>query len=384
MTTRLRSLLLTGIAGGLAILTSCPAYALNGPSTIEIDGGPLGPLEISGGAAGYFFAQTGTSDDESSILGDRSTGAALTAALIDLQKSSGILQFNIEVGPEGGSPTLGTTPHTASITLYRASPIYQGYVTLAPPNSPITISAGQFLSLEGYESGVSWNNANLFLSDIFYVENGSSVGVSATYTKGPFTIQAVFGDGWDTRVFNFLQALATYNFNSANSLSLFYAGNLGKTGLNTITYNQTSTQATGPYFINSQMFGGWYSWTRGNLNIVPEIQYVYANPDQQLGIPKFTSNFGAAVFGDYNFGKSPYSLGSMVEYFDSNGPSDWFIAACAAGFGLELSPTWQYKNLYARLSVGYLHLTNTGGAGYGNNGNGRDVVQSGLEGGVLF
>ena len=58
--------------------------------------------------------------------------------------------------------------------------------------------------------------------------------------------------------------------------------------------------------------------------------------------------------------------------------------ACAAGFGLELSPTWQYKNLYARLSVGYLHLTNTGGAGYGNNGNGRDVVQSGLEGGVLF
>ena len=107
MTTRLRILLLTGIAGGLAILTSCPAYALNGPSTIEIDGGPLGPLEISGGAAGYFFAQTGTSDDESSILGDRSTGAALTAALIDLQKSSGILQFNIEVGPEGGSPNSG-------------------------------------------------------------------------------------------------------------------------------------------------------------------------------------------------------------------------------------------------------------------------------------
>jgi len=363
------------------------AFALNGPTAIQIDGGPLGPLELSGGMAGYGYAQTGTSDKGgSSLVGDRSTGVNLDAALIELQKTSGILQFTIEVGPEGGSPELGVKPSKASVTLYRASPLYQGYVTIAPTGSPITFSAGQFTSLEGYESGVSWTNSNLFLSDIFYVQNSSSVGISATYTHGPLSVDVVFGDGWDTRVANFLQALATYTINSNNSVNVYYAGNLGRTGVNATTYAQTSVGNFGPYFVNSQMLGGWYSYTQGNLNLVPEVQYVYAKPDQQVGIPKFTSNLGAALFGDYAFGTSPYSLGSMAEYFDNNGGGDWFIAPHAEGVGFELTPTWQYKNLYARASVGYMHLLNLGtqGDGYGNHGNGRDILQSGLEAGLLF
>src|ERR1700686_5762002 len=35
-----------------------PAHALNGPSAIDIDGGPLGQLELSGGMSGYFYGQT--------------------------------------------------------------------------------------------------------------------------------------------------------------------------------------------------------------------------------------------------------------------------------------------------------------------------------------
>jgi hypothetical protein len=378
---------------GLAFMTGCSvlamhsAFALNGPTAIQIDGGPLGPLQLSGGMAGYGYAQTGTSDKSgSSLVGDRSTGVNLDAALIELQKTSGILQFTIEVGPEGGSPELGVKPSKASVTLYRASPLYQGYVTIAPTGSPITFSAGQFTSLEGYESGVSWTNSNLFLSDIFYVQNSSSVGISATYTHGPLSVDVVFGDGWDTRVANFLQALATYTINSNNSVNVYYAGNLGRTGVNATTYAQTSVGNFGPYFVNSQMLGGWYSYTQGNLNLVPEVQYVYAKPDQQVGIPKFTSNLGAALFGDYAFGTSPYSLGSMAEYFDNNGGGDWFIAPHAEGVGFELTPTWQYKNLYARASVGYMHLLNLGtqGDGYGNHGNGRDILQSGLEAGLLF
>ena len=340
------------------------AHALNGPASIQIDGGPLGPLEMSGGMSGYFYAQSGTSDKGgNSFVGDRSTGASLDAALIDLQKNTGILQFNLEVGPEGGTTTLGNKPSKASITVYRASPIYQGYVTIAPTNSPITISAGQFLSLEGYESGVSWNNANMFLTDMFYVENGSSVGVSATYTHGPLSVDVVFGDGWDTRVMNFLQALATYTINSNNNVNVFYAGNLGKTGPNAITYGQSPVGPApllSPISSIRRCSGGWYSYTNGNLNLVPEVQYVYAKPDQQLGITKYTANFGAAVFSNYTFGTSPYSLGGMAEYFDSTGYSLWFIAPHAEGIGLELTPTWQYKDLYVRGSVGYMHLLNIG------------------------
>jgi hypothetical protein len=377
----------TAFTTGCSLLAMHSAHALNGPASIQIDGGPLGPLEMSGGMSGYFYAQSGTADKTgSSAVGNNATGASLDAALIDLQKNTGILQFNIEVGPEGGSTTLGAKPSKASLTVYRASPIYQGYVTIAPTNSPITFSAGQFLSLEGYESGVSWNNANMFLTDMFYVENGSSVGVSATYTHGPLSVDVVFGDGWDTRVANFLQALATYTINSNNNVNVFYAGNLGKTGQNAITYGQTSVGNAGPYFVNSQMLGGWYSYTSGNLNLVPEVQYVYAKPDQQVGVTKFTSNLGAAVISDYTFGTSPYSLGGMAEYFDNNGYGDWFIAPHAEGVGFELTPTWQYKDIYVRGSVGYMHLLNigTGDAAYGNNGTGANIVQSGLEAGLVF
>ena len=385
-----KQLLGFAFAAGCSLIAMHAAQALTGPTNIQIDGGPLGPLEISGGMSGYMYGQTGTSNKTgTSFVGDKSTGAALSQALIEIQKTTGILQFTIEVGPQNGEPYLGAKPTQASMTVYRASPLYLGYITIAPPNSPVTISVGQFNSLEGYESGVSWNNANLFRSALYNVENSQNVGVSATYTHGPLSATVTFGDGYDTRVFNFLQASATYNFNSNNALNVYYGGELGKTGNNAITYAQTTVGNYGPYFVNSQLFGAYYSYTNGNLNLVPEVQYVYAKPNNQAMMPKSTSSFGAALFTDYTFGTSPYSLGGMAEYFTSNGSGDWFIAPHAEGVGIQLSPTWQYKDLFARVSAGYVHLINTGNnptgyPAYGNNGTGRDVVQAALEAGLLF
>jgi hypothetical protein len=366
---------------GCSLLAMQAAHAMNGPASIEIDGGPLGPLQLSGGVDGYAYAETGTGN--ASILGQAShdNGVNLDTALVQLQKTTGILQFNLEIGPYGGMPTLGAPPQKATVNFFRASPFYLGYLTIAPPDSPVTISVGQLPGLEGYE-GLTWGNANLFATDIFFVENAPSVGVSVNYQHGPVSVTVTFGDGWDTRVFNFVQALATYTINPTNNVDVFYGGNMGKTGLNAITYNQTPVGAFGAYYMNSQMFGAWYSYTRGNLGVVPEVQYVYAKVDHAVGIDKFTSNLGAAIFADYGFGSSPYSLGGMVEYFTSNGPSDWFIAPHAEGVGFEVTPTWQYKNLFARASAGYIHLLN--GGAYGNDGNGTNTFQSGLQGGILF
>ncbi len=380
------------LTAGASLLALHGARAMTPPAAIEIDGGPLGQLELSGGADGYFYALSGTADKNNpnaSADGDKTSGANLANVLLELQKTTGILQFTLEIGPQGGAPYLGLTPSKASVTVYRASPIYLGYITIAPPGSPVTISAGQLGSLEGFESGADWNNLSLFTSALFYVENGQNVGVAATYTKGPVTATFQFGDGWDTRVFNFLQALVTYSFNSNNVLNLYYGGELGRTGLNAQTYNQTTVANYGAYFVNSQMFGAYYSYTHGNLNLVPEVQYVYAKPDQAIGIPKYTSNFGTALFGNYNFAGTPYSLGGMAEYFTSTGFGRWFIAPHAEGFGLSLTPTWQHKNLFLRASAGYMHLLNAGTYGPGNvawgsNGLSRNVVQSALEAGVTF
>ncbi|HEY1857858.1 outer membrane beta-barrel protein [Acidocella sp.] len=396
---------------GAGLVVACPligiqaAHAMNGPSAIQIDGGPLGQLELSGGMDGYFYGMTGTGTSNSpnyGYLGDKAGGANLANGLIELQKTSGQLQFTIEVGANAPPPTLGLKPQQASVNGFSTGPLYMGYVTLAPNNSPFTLSAGQFASLEGYEGDIDWNNANIFSTMLFNVENTQSTGVEASFTKGPVAATVQFGDGYNTGVFNFLQAEATYTFNKNNALTVYYGGNLGATGVNAHTYaaspasyDQTSLSEAGAYFDNSQLFGAYYTFTAGNLTLVPEVQYQYSTANHRLaaasgtpGLDKYSSNFGAAVFSDYAFGSSPYSIGAWAEYWTSNGNNDWFISPGSSGEGISITPTWQYKDLFARLDGGALYLNHTRddgeSFGYGNSGRTPYQFSGLLEAGLLF
>lgn len=404
-----RQLLGLGVVAASSLLAINAAHALNGPTAIQIDGGPLGPLEISGGLDGYGFVQSGASTENGSALDtNRTAGVNVGSALIELQKTSGIVQFTIEVGSTGGTPVLGTKVTQTTINEYSTGPLYQGYITLAPKNSPVSISAGQMVSLEGYEGVTDWSNPSQLSTAIFNVQNLSSRGVSLNYNKGAVDATVLFSDGYNTGVYNFLQALVSYTFNATNVLNVYYGGNLGQTGLNAKTYGICGygnpdcggTVGTfGPQFANSQLVGAYYNYTMGNLNLVPEVQYQVAHENAKLGIFKQTGNFGAALFSTYTFGKSPYSLGGWVEYFDShssslnqNGPVDaanWFVGPNSEAIGFAVAPAWQYKNLFARANAGYIYLLNnkdTNGVafGYGSNGNGRGEFTGTLEAGVLF
>ncbi|WP_299956995.1 outer membrane beta-barrel protein [Acidocella sp.] len=399
MITMRRQLLGLGFVAASSLFALHAAQAMSGPTAITIDGGPLGSLALSGGVDGYGYYLGETNNNGNMPGTNKDIGANVANGLVQLQKTSGVLQFTVEVGSNGGAVTLGTAPTQTSISNFSTGPLYAGYVTVAPTGSPFTVSVGQMASLEGYESAIDWNNANQFTTGIFYVENAQDRGVQLNYSQGPVSASVQLGDGYDTGVFNFLQALASYSFNSNNMLSVYYAGNLGRTGLNAHTYagtgnyNTTSVGAYGSEFDNSQMVGAYYSYTIGNLNVVPEVQYQIAKADAQLGQNKATSNFGAAVFGDYSFANTPYSLGGWVEYFTSHTSSldnsNWFIAPDAEAVGFSASPTWQYKDLFARADVGYLYLLNRTEpngtkTGFGSNANSRGIFQSTLEAGLLF
>ena len=392
----LRALLGAGTALSAVGLCAIPAaHALTAPTPVTFDGGPLGKLTLSGGADGMAYALTGTGTG-GQFGNSPSTGFEFLNGLIELQKTSGLVQFTLEVGARNTSITLGTKPAPPSVQTFVTGPLIAGYVTLAP-SAHFNISAGHIGSLEGYESGIDWQNANLLTTDMFYVENTNSTGVTATYTKGPVSGTLTFGDGFDTQQWNFLQGLVTVNFNANNSLSVFGTTNLGTTGAGAHTYGGASTSYTnsfvgsGPFsaapFINSTMVGAYYSYTIGNLNLVPEVQYVYAKPNSSVGLTQFSSNLGAALFANYQFGKSPYSLGGWVEYFSSNGPDNWFLNPGAQGVGVSISPTWQHDHLFVRGDVGVIHLTNvgsTGAVGYGSNGTARNQATFLIETGVLF
>jgi hypothetical protein len=414
MITMRRQVLGLGFVAASSLLALHAAKAMTGPTAIQIDGGPLGPLQLSGGMDGYGYYLSGTNNQGHAPGTNTPVGMNVGNALIELQKTDGQLQFTVIVGSQGGNLTLGSPPigtngkvAQTTISNYSTGPLYAGYVTVAPKDMPFTFSVGQVASLEGYESGMDWNNPVALTTAAFFVENAQDRAVEGAYTQGPLSATVSFGDGYDTGVFNFLQALVTYTINSTNNANVFYGGNLGTTGLNAKTYGGTGgygnpatfgTVATfGPQYINSQMIGGFYSYTQGNLNLVPEVQYQYAKANAKVNIFKPTSNFVAAVFEDYTFGTSPYSVGGWVEYFDSHasasdqaaGTGTWFVGPNAQAIGAAVAPTWQYKYLFARANAGYLYLLHNKDAtgvsyGYGKNGNGKGQFLGTLEAGLLF
>jgi hypothetical protein len=395
MITMRRQLLGLGFVAASSLFALHAAQAMSGPTAIQIDGGPLGPLQISGGVDGYGYYLNETNDNGNLPFTNKSNGADVANALVELQKTDGILQFTVEIGSNGGAITLGAGgPGQTSISTFTTGPLYAGYITVAPTNAPFTISAGQVGSLEGYEAGIDYLNAVQLTTAIFYVQNSQSRGVSGTYTAGPVSATVTFGDGYDTGVFNFIQALVSYTINPTNVLNVYGAGNLGTTGVNATIYGGGTVGGYGPEFVNSDMVGAYYSYTLGNLNLVPEVQFQYAKENAKIGITKGTYNGAAALFGDYSLGStSPYSVGAWVEYFTSHtsaaDETDWFIGPDASGVGAAVAPTWQYKDLFARANAGYIYLTNNKGSdgskyGYGNNGTGRGEFVGTLEAGLLF
>lgn len=392
------SLVAAGLLACTALVAPKAALALNGPTSIQLDGGPLGQIEINGGIDGYFYYQSGTDDSlhaGNSIAGEKSNGADLNTMFLTIEKTTGIIQWEIQFADYSAIELGANRPKEANINHFTTGPIRALNVTIQPPGSPFSITGGQVGSLEGYESTTPWSNPTGLYTVLYYVTNSESRGVSLNYNQGPVSAVVTFGDGNDTGVWNYLQFLGTYNFDSNNNINVFGGVELGVTGPAAYGYGQTTVAGNGIYNVDCNVYGAWYSTTIGNLSLSPEVQFQYANPLHRYAssgndIPKYTSDFGAALFADYNFGTSPYSLGAWAQYATSNGSADWFVAPHAELAGFSVAPTWQYKDIFARLNFGYNHLikgsyTGTGVIGeYGNSGHGRDQVIGTLEGGLVF
>jgi Putative beta-barrel porin-2, OmpL-like. bbp2 len=390
MITIRRQLMGLGFVAASSLLALQSAHAMTGPTAITIDGGPVGSLSLSGGVDGYGYY---FNNAPASTPAPGNTGIFVGNALVELQKSSGVLQFTIEVGSTGGTVVLGTRPAQTTVNFYRTGPLYLGYVTIAPPNSPVTVSAGHVPSLEGYEATPDWSNPSQLATSLFFVQNSSSTGVMVAGTEGPVTATVVFGDGWDTGVWNTVQALVSYTINSSNVLNVYGTANLGRTGPGAFLYGcggkgaDICSAGTGNAYLNSDMIGAYYSFTAGNLNLVPEVQYVSAKTDYLAGIPKTVANFGAALFSTYSFANTPYSIGGWVEYENSQGNYNWFVGPESEAMGAAISPTWQYKDLFARANAGAIYLLNNKAfstASYGNDGTAKVQFTGTLEAGLLF
>jgi hypothetical protein len=384
------------------------ARAVEGPQPVEFDGGPLGQLTFSAAADGYLFLQSGTSGDpHDSIVGSRAAGAEINAWLVALHKPTGLVQFTLDVA-EWQNINLGTSkPAGVNDKRFTNGPLRSAFVSLAPTDD-FKLSVGQFPSLVGWESVFPWNNPSALRTVINAAENSSSRGVLVDYAHGLLSGSVAFGDGYDTGVWNHVQFLVTDKIDASNSLFVFGMVPLGTTGPNTFAYGEGGESAGGANgnggqgqlaIVNSRILGAWYTWKVGNLMILPEVQFQWMPPLHKYAgvvsgglsddIPKETGNFSAAVFGSYRFGDTPYSLAGWVEYGTSHGSAaqdSWFVAPNAALAGFAIALGYQYKQLFTRLNVGYVHLLNAGtpSAGFGDQGTGKNQVVTTLEFAVAY
>lgn len=391
---------LSGFCGAaLLTLVSGPARAVQQPEPFSFNAGPLGILSLSGGADAYAYALTGAgSGEDKGLLGtSTSVGVEFFNGLVKLQKPDGLVQFTIEAGAVN-SLTLGSKPKPQTAQKWSTGPFRSAYMTIAPTEH-FSISAGQVGSLEGFESAIDWKNFNIMTTSLWDVENAQSVGVSANYHSGPFGATVVFSDGFDTNVWNYLQASASYAINKQNSVTLFGATNLGSTGLGARFYGNatrpwtaTSVAVAGAAnLVNSSVIGGYYEFKAGGVTLVPEVQYVWSTRNPSVGLTDYSSHFGAALFANYQFAHSPISLGGWLQYFTSNGRETWFLNPGAQGVGMVVGPTWSpdwaKKHLFLRGEAGLIHLITVGvpgSAGYGSSGDGRNQATFLAEAGVLF
>ena len=406
-TTQSLSILGLAICAGLSC-APIHAYAQDEfahPVSYQFDGGPLGQLEGSAAIDGYFFAQSGAGNH--SVIGPYATGAKVDAWETEVGKTTGLLQFDVQAA-EYQDINLGTNaPKNINGNRFQTGPIRTVYVALAPTDG-LKISVGQLPSLEGYETVFAWNNPVALRSVIAGPENSNSKGIQADYTNGAFSGTALFSDGYDTNVFNYLQLSGTYKINPSNEFTVVVGVPFGVVGPNAFAYGNGGLSSGGANGVggqqllaevNSNLINAWYTWRDGNLRVVPEIQAQYTPKLTQFAnqtsggisdnIPKSTGYYASALFLIYKFANTPYSISGWADYGSSYGsaPQDvWFTSPGAQLVGFAVAPAWKDNNLYARLNLGYSHLVNIGtpAAGYGISGTARNTVIGLMEFGFVF
>lgn len=384
--------ILPGISfvGLLGCLSSAQAMQLPAAQTYEA--GPFGPIIASGGFDGLFYATSGTG--ENSILEkngevNKSAGAIFKSFDIAIKKDTGPIQFVFDVRM-ADSIYFGMLPRQSDFTkkanTYSLGPIHDAYLTV-PVTSNLSFSAGEIGSLGSYDSSKDWENSVITASPLDHVGTSSGRGIMTSFTIGKMKTKIIYGDGFDDGVWNVIQFRTHYSFTPNNVFYVYGLQTLGKKGPyvrayggGTIGYGYSAIAA------NKNIYGAWENYTVGNFNIIPQVQYVYSKVIHSLGMNKMTSSFGLELETDYQFGNSPWSIGTQENYYTSKGNYGWYLKPNSSGFSVGVSPAWIKGHVFIRGEGGFFHLTNKGTStgGFGKYGTNTNQVLALLESGFIF
>jgi hypothetical protein len=341
------------------------------PDPFGMNAGSLGKIYVTGAVTGYGEVQSNPAP------GDHASWADVGAAQLFIQKTDGVFQFFVEVGPYS-LPALGV----ANVRSTRYDEETYGYVPNAfvkfAPSASFSIIAGKLPSLLGDESTFTFQNINIQRGLLWNQENVVNRGVQANYAKGPVTLSVSISDGFYSNRYTWLTGLLTYTVTPRDSVTLTGGGNFDKTAHNTF--------ASPLLYNNSSAYDIIFNHAQGPFMISPYFQYTFVSANPSIGITRGASTKSAAILAKYSFTPA-FSIAARGEVIASTGDgvTNLLYGPGSRAVSLTLTPTYQFRIFFLRGEVSYVKAQNiTGGLGFGPSGTRADQVRGLLETGVLF
>jgi hypothetical protein len=344
------------------------------PNPLHVDGGPFGPIYVSGVISGLALEQ------DHPFPGDHKSRVDLSNGQVIVQNTQGVLQFYLQAG--GYSiPTLGT-PYFKATDYVKDS---YGYLPVAyvkiVPASDFNLEIGKLYTLQGAENAYTFQNFDIERGLLFNQTSTINRGVQANYSHGPLSVSVALTDGFYSAKYNWLSGTIGYTLSPKDSITLGAAASL--------SHNSKSTFATPTVLNNGQLY--FLSWTHtdGPWTIQPYVQVGHIPTRTSVGIVHSATTYGGAILGKYSF-NDRWALAGRAEIIKStgslsNGAPSLIYGPGSGAWSLTLTPSWQKGIVFARVEGSYVHAWHvTPGFGLGPSFNDKSQVRGLIEAGIIF
>ena len=354
------------------------------PKPTSFDLGDFGTIYATGVVSGLALWQNHSSSVDHPFEGDVSN------AQVFLNKTEGLFQFGVQAGAYS-IPSLGTPYIRASQAVDDYfGPVPQWFAKLALTDD-FSIEAGKLPTLIGAEYTFTFENMNIERGLLWNQEPAVSRGVQANYTVGPVAFSLSFNDGYYSNKWSTVSGSATWTVDKENTLAFSGSGNTQKSDI--------SSFVTPVYQNNSQIYNLIWNDTSGPWTLQPYFQYTYVPAYAPIGTYQKATTSGIALLANYAFGDddklgdfklSGFNLPMRVEYISSTGSAadgapNLLYGQGSKAWSITISPTYQYKILFARAEVSFVQArSTTAGLAFGSNGDNTSQTRFLLEGGVMF
>jgi len=344
------------------------------PNPLHVDGGPLGPVYISGVISGLGLTQ------DHPLPGDKHSRVDLSNGQVIVQTTQGPVQFYVQAG--GYSIASLGTPYFKATDYVRDT---FGYLPVAylkiVPTSDFSIQVGKLYTLQGAENAFTFQNFNIERGLLFNQTSTINRGVQANYAHGPLSVSIALTDGYYSKKYNWLSGTIGYTVSPKDSITFGAAASLSD--------NAKSTFVTPTVLNNGQLY--FLSWTHndGPWTLQAYGQLGHVPTRASVGIMHSASTYGGAVLGKYSF-NDQWSLAGRAEIIKSsgsvaNGAPSLVYGPGSGAWSATLTPTWQKGIYFARVEGSYVHAFDTvPGFALGSDFNQHSQVRGLIEAGIIF